>query len=117
MTGGTRAATEGSKAWGEALEAAYRSDAGVRLFALAIIENLPRFVPRSLVKGQMGKDSASTPMLIDWDGKSKALMDASRGSLPHVWVFDRRGHLRLRVAAELTDENLRALQDAIGGLT
>jgi len=116
MAGGARAATQGSKEWGEALEREYRAANDVRLFRLAIIDNLPRFVPRSLVKGQLGKDSPFAPMLVDWDHSANRLLDPAPNELPHVWVFDRQGHLRLRLIADPSNEKLRTLADQVNRL-
>jgi succinate dehydrogenase / fumarate reductase flavoprotein subunit len=116
VAGGGRVATEDSKRWGEALEREYGGTRNVRLFRLAIIENLPRFVPRSLVKGQLGKDSAAAPMLVDWGGSANSLIDPAHPEMPHVWVLDKRCRLRFRLATEPSDEGLQALREQVNFL-
>ena len=66
---------------------------------------LPPFVPKQLVKKAI-REGAATPPLIDWDGGPAKILGVEKTSMAHVFVIDKEGLLRFRLAGNYSEEGL-----------
>lgn len=112
LFGGGRGAIEETKQWGEALMKACAAREGVRTVEVAFGGPLPPFVPRKLIKKTI-KEGATTPPLIDWDGNPAKILGVEKTSMAHVFVIDKEGHLRFKLAGNYSEEGLNRVMQQV----
>jgi len=105
LFGGGRGATEETKKWAEALAKACAARAGVKTVEVAFGGPLPPLVPKQLVKKAI-REGAATQPLIDWDGGPAKILGVEKTSMAHVFVIDKEGLLRFRLAGNYSEEGL-----------
>lgn len=100
-----------TKAWSDPLRT--RLGTKVRIMALANIQGLPFFVPRSSVTGNLKKQLPNVPVLCDWDGKAYRSLGLARGKLT-VRVYGPQGKLRGQVVGQYSAAGLKRVLALVG---
>jgi len=116
LFGGARGAAEETKRWGLALLGECEARQGVTCVEAAFGGPLPRFVPKGAVKKRI-REEATTPPLIDWDGGPASALGLADANTTHVFVIDKEGFLRLKLAGDYTDERLNRVLAQVDRLT
>jgi hypothetical protein len=111
FVGGHRPAAEQSDQWLQALVKECSTMQDVKVGPLAFIGKLPMFISKESVKGELKK---VVPLpLIDWDGSPQKTLGVIKRNVSYVLVIDKQGMLRFRMAALLSDENLKTAIEQI----
>lgn len=76
---------------------------------------LPRSFPKGIVEKEIG-DEASTPPLIDWDGNPAKTLGLADGDILQVFVIDKEGLLRFKVAGAYSGESERKVMEQVDKL-
>ena len=66
---GNRKIREESNKWAEAFQKDYRENAQVTAYLIADMRSVPRFIPKSFIRGQLEKDPPPAKLLLDWKGE------------------------------------------------
>ncbi|MYK17007.1 redoxin domain-containing protein [Candidatus Poribacteria bacterium] len=66
---GNRKIREESNKWAEAFQNDYRENAQVTAYLIADMRSVPRFIPKSFIRGQLEKDPPPVKLLLDWKGE------------------------------------------------
>lgn len=66
---GNRKIREESNKWAEAFQNDYRENAQVIAYLIADMRSVPRFIPKSFIRGQLEKDPPPAKLLLDWKGE------------------------------------------------
>lgn len=112
LFGGGRGAAEETKKWGEVLVKECEARENVRASEVAFGGPLPPFVPKKLVKKKI-RDEAVTPPLIDWDGGPAKILGVDDTNMPHVFVMDKKGSLRFKLAGNYSEEGLNRVMQQV----
>jgi hypothetical protein len=105
LSGGGQGAIEPVKEWGATLLRECESRQGVKFFTTAFVGQLPPFVPKIFVKANLSQGS-QTPPLIDWDGNPTKAFGVSDPNLPYIFIIDKEGKLRFKLAEKYSEEGL-----------
>lgn len=115
LFGGDRGAAEETKKWGPALLKECEAREGVKCIEAAFGGPLPRFVPKGMVKKKISEE-ATTPPLIDWDGKPAKILGLTDGNTSHVFLIDKEGFLRFKLAGNYSEESLNKVMQQVDKL-
>jgi len=63
------------------------------------------------------REEATTPPLIDWDGGPASALGLADANTTHVFVIDKEGFLRLKLAGDYADERLNRVLAQVDKLT
>lgn len=66
---GNRKIRKESNKWAEAFQNDYRENAQVTPYLIADMRSVPRFIPKSFIRGQLEKDPPPVKLLLDWKGE------------------------------------------------
>jgi predicted transcriptional regulator len=111
FAGGGQPAAEQCEQWVAALMKECSTMNDVIFRPLAFVGRLPVFVDKGIIKGEMRK--ADPIPFIDWDGSPQRALGLVRRNVSYVFVIDKQGILRFRLAASLSDENLKTVIEQI----
>ena len=105
LSGGGQGAIEPAKEWGTMLLQECESRKGVKFFATAFVGLLPPFVPKIFVKHNLSQGSPVS-LLIDWDGNPTQAFGVSDPNLPYIFIVDKQGKLRFKLAEKYSKDGL-----------
>ena len=111
FSGGGQPAAEQCEQWVAALLKECGTMKDVMFKPLAFVGRLPVFVDKGIIKGEMRK--ADPIPLIDWDGSPQKALGLVKRNVSYVFVIDKQGILRFRLAAPVSDENLKMVIEQI----
>jgi peroxiredoxin len=111
LTGGGQPAAAQCQQWLPALAKECSAIKDVIFKPLALVGRLPTFVSRDTLKGEMRK--ADPIPLIDWDGIPTKTLGVIQRNVSYIFIIDKQGILRFRLAAPLSDESLKTVMEQI----
>ena len=111
LTGGASAAAKQSEEWLHALVRECSTMKDVKYAPIAFVGKLPPFIPKGMIKSEF-KKMVLTP-LIDWEGSPQKTLGLIKKNVSHAFVIDKQGVLRFRMAAPLSDENLKTVMEQV----
>lgn len=115
LLAGHRPAAEESDKWLQALLKECSEMKDVKVMPLALIGKLPMFISKASLKGEL-KKVVPIP-LIDWDGAPQKTLEVIKRNISYVLIVDKEGMLRFRIAALLSDDNLKTVLEQIKKFT
>lgn len=113
LYGGGQSAAEEGKKWGEALTAVYQGNGDqVQCREVAFVGDLAPFISKQAVKKNIVKNAVAQP-LFDWSGEGAKALNLTNPNTLHVFVIDKVGHLRFKVAGNFSEESMTHLNQQI----
>jgi hypothetical protein len=111
LSGGAKAAADQAEEWLHPLAKELGAMKDVKYAPIAFVGKLPPFIPKGMIKSDF-KKMAVMP-LIAWDDVPQKTMGLVKKNVSHVYVLDKQGMLRFRLAAPFSDENLKTVMGQV----
>lgn len=110
ITGGAQRATKESTKWGKALRSAY--DDSAVFINVAFITRQPPASMMTSIKNQLKRGYGQVPFLISW-GNPSDIVSLTNENMAHIFLIDREGYLRIKIAENYSEKNLSELKEMI----
>jgi hypothetical protein len=111
LSGGAQAAADQAEEWLHALVKECSPMNDVKFSPIAFVGKLPPFVPKGMIKSAFKKMEVAP--FIAWDDIPQKTLGLGKKNVSHVFVLDKQGVLRFRMAAPLSDESLKTVMEQV----
>ncbi|MDE0423488.1 MAG: redoxin domain-containing protein [Candidatus Poribacteria bacterium] len=112
---GNRKIRKESNKWAEAFQNDYRENAQVTPYLIADMRSVPRFIPKSFIRGQLEKDPPPAKLLLDWKGEVHKRYRTEEEK-PTLYLISQEGTIIFHEKADFNPEIYAELKKQIGKL-
>ncbi len=98
-----------SNKWAEAFQNDYREKAQVNAYLIADMRSVPRFIPKSFIRGQLAKDPPPVKLLLDWEGEVHKRYRTEEKK-PTLYLISQEGTIVFYEKADFKPEIFKALK-------
>lgn len=112
---GNRKIREESNKWAEAFQNDYRENAEVTAYLIADMRSVPRFIPKSFIRGQLEKDPPPVKLLLDWKGEVHKRYRTEEEK-PTLYLISQEGTIVFYKKSDFKSEIYAELKKKIGKL-
>jgi len=100
---GNRKIREENNKWAEAFQNDYRENARVTAYLIADMRSIPRFIPKSFIRGQLEKDPPPVKLLLDWKGEVHKRYRTEKEK-PTLYLISQKGTILFHQKANFKPE-------------
>ncbi|HIE27902.1 TPA: redoxin domain-containing protein [Candidatus Poribacteria bacterium] len=93
---------------------------GLKIFMIADMRSVPRFVPRGFIKGWLKMNKPPATLLLDWDGKTHIAYKPNSCEFgytqkrkPTVFIISKVGKIAYRIDANYNDKTYKKVKTEI----
>jgi peroxiredoxin len=82
---------------------------GLKIFMIADMRSVPRFVPRGFIKGWLRMNKPPATLLLDWDGKTHIAYKTG-DKKPNVFIINKAGKIAYRRDANYDEQTYKKVK-------
>lgn len=82
---------------------------GLKIFIIADMRGVPRFVPKGFIKGWLKMNKPPATLLLDWDGKTHIAYKTQKRK-PNIFIISKVGKIAYRINANYDEETYKKVK-------
>ncbi len=98
--------------WAIAIQKHYSKNEMMKVFIIADMRSVPRFIPKGVIKWRLKKDKPPATLLLDWKGKTHDVYK-TQPKKPNIFIISKLGKIAYRMDANYSDKAYNKLKAEI----
>ena len=98
--------------WAIAIQKHYSKNEMMKVFIIADMRSVPRFIPRGFIKWNLKKDKPPATLLLDWKGKTHDAYK-TQPQKPNIFIISKLGKIAYRMDANYSNKAYNKLKAEI----